>query len=165
MQNINNKYSRLTREEVLALAQRYFDATTTEEEEELLKQYVTTIYINDPAFEEVIATLSFTSYKPHERTTLTTNSVKGFSLTTRHRWQRALNIGIAAMLCIAIGISGTIWNYRNNNQCIAYIDGKKTTDTKIVIKAMKASINDINQPTDEPTVETQINDIFNTIDE
>ena len=47
MQNIYNKHSNLTREELLALAQRYFEATTTEEEEELLKQYVTTKYINE----------------------------------------------------------------------------------------------------------------------
>ena len=165
MQNINNKHSNLTREELLALAQRYFEATTTEEEEELLKQYVTTKYINDPAFEDVVATLSLAAYKVHEHSNTTDDNNKHFSITLRNHWQRALNMGIAAMLCITIGISGAIWHYQRNNQCIAYIDGKKTTDTEVVMKAMKTSINDISRPANEPTVETQINDIFNTIDE
>lgn len=150
----------ISRKEALKLTARYFEAETSEAEERLLKSFLCTPESNDPAFEEVRALMGLGAYgrrvlqggrasrtaTPHKRP------------TTLLKWAAAIAI------VLLTGVSAGTFAYQHNNQCVAYIDGRKITDSRQVMQAMRTSMHNVGAPTGTPTVESQLKDMFDTMD-
>lgn len=145
----------LTTDEALALADRYFEAQTTEAEERLLKLYVASEAAADCRFDEVRAVMGLAAY-----------SRKAQPATGKHRRHRAAIVRWAAAIAVVFAASATIGTatYRNNNQCVAYIGGKKVTDTEKVMQAMQASIDNVGASSAPSDVEAQLGDMFDTME-
>lgn len=151
-----------TANEALRLADRYFEASTTEAEEQALKAYVTGDGIDDTRFDEVRALMGLAAYgralQRRQRPSGTTGAVRHRQRTVL-RWAAAVAVGF-----LAAGATVATLSYRSDNQCVAYINGHKVTETDRVMQAMRTSIREVSAPTETPTVEAQLNDIFKTIE-
>ena len=49
------------------------------------------------------------------------------------------------------------------NVCVAYIDGQRVTDTEIVMQQAEHALAAVRRTTGEPTVEDQLTDMFQTL--
>lgn len=153
----------LTTAEALQLMERYFEAETSEQEEKVLKQFITSPAGASVQFNELRAVMGLAAFGKQMKHGQSQNLVskhrnRSYRTVTLLRWS------VAAVLCIAFGVSLSVYNFRQENQCIAYIHGQKITDSQQVIAAMHCSLADVGAPTETPSVETQLNDIFQTIE-
>ena len=69
----------------------------------------------------------------------------------------------AAAACVA-GLVLVMLAWPSKNVCVAYVDGVKITDRDEVLALMHDSWDDIALDADANTVETQLTDLFNTIE-
>ena len=142
---MNNKNR--NNEQWLMLIERYYDALTTPQEERELKDFLSTPQADAPCFDEIKATLAYfaTAKHKHKRTWSIANTI------TR---------GIAAAAILAAIIS--VWpSDREQNICIAYIDGRIETDEALVMQNMQNTMAMIGQTTSENSIEKQLSDMFN----
>lgn len=155
---------KLTPDEALRLAERYFEAETTEAEEALLKRFAASEAGASPRFDELRAVLGVAAYaRKSVGTALMQRSRRARPQFRRPekiiRWAAAAAItGIFALT----GVS--TYTYRQNNLCVAYVSGERVTDTDQVVEIMHQTLNDVDAPTGDPTVEEQLNDMFRTIE-
>jgi len=49
--------------------------------------------------------------------------------------------------------------------CIAYVNGRKVTNPDEVVKLMQKEMQAVSSPTDAPTPESQLKDMFNTLNQ
>lgn len=156
----------LTAEQARQLIQRYFDAETSEQEEAALKQFIASPEEADAQFNEVRAVMGvaicdalvFPKTNLPDRTIRLATRRKRFTLTNRHVWQRAAAICIPLLLAGGIALTGYI--HQQNNRCVAYIHGKKVTNTSQVEQAMHEALTDISRPHDAPGIEEQMSQMF-----
>ncbi len=151
-------------EEALLLGERYFDALTTEEEEAALKRYVAfETAADDARFNELRAVMGFAAKCRRTQKCISENCQPQQSVHKRiHpavRWSVA-----AAVTAVVLTSAWGTFNYRQHNECVAYIDGQRTTDTELVMQAMEASMAKMDRADEETEMEAQLNDMFNTID-
>ena len=153
------KKNRDTHNEWHRLIERYFDALTTPAEEQRLKRFLASPHSDYPEYDEIKAVLGYLSTGKRYH-------------TPREQNKRIINInqvlkwGTAA--AIAIGIFGTAtWNINKETEdiCIAYIDGKKYTDSKFVIQQMHNTMHRISSVGEQESVEQQLSNIFRTMSE
>ena len=72
-------------------------------------------------------------------------------------------IAIFAAACIVVGISMTAIHFtklETNDECVAYVYGKKYTDQQTVMAEMKRSIGEIAEDDTQDEIEQQLNDLF-----
>lgn len=156
----------LTAEQARQLIQRYFDAETSEQEEAALKQFIASPEGADAQFNEVRAVMGvaicdalvFPKNNLPDRTIRLTTRRKRFTLTSRHVWQRAATICMPLLLAGGIALTGYI--HQQNNRCVAYIHGKKVTNTSQMEQAMHEALTDISRPLDAPGIEEQMSQMF-----
>ena len=142
--NKNNRNN----EQWLMLIERYYDALTTPQEERELKEYLSTPQADAPCFDEIKATLAYFATAKQKRKS--TRSIA--STITR---------GIAAAAILAAIIS--MWHTgREQDICIAYIDGRIETDEAIVMQQMRNTMAIISHTTTEHSIENQLRNMFNT---
>ncbi len=150
-------------EEALQLGERYFEALTTEEEEKALKQYIAFQTVaDDPRFNELRAVMGFAAkYRMKHRNEATYANRKSGSFK---KFRPAVRWSVAAAITAVVLSSawGTI-AYKRHNECVAYINGQRTTDTELVMQAMEASMAKM-QTGDGQEMEAQLNDMFNTLE-
>lgn len=145
-----NHNSNISTESLLAMAERYFNATLNESEERMLKQALS--HTDDPRLNEIKAVMGFCAYGKKHR------SVKRIH---RHSalWQCATAACIAALIATA---SLSIF-HQSQSSAIAYIAGEKITDGDEVMQQMLSTMHSVDINHSDAAVETQLHDIFNTI--
>ena len=128
------------------LAARYFEAETTDAEEEALARFLVTPAAQGKEFDELRA-------------------VMGYVATGRavHRKQRTRSIRLryyAAAAAVAAPL-GT----ERANVCVAYINGERCTDKEIVLAEALKSVQKVRHDSPEETLQGQLSDIFQTLEE
>lgn len=69
---------------------------------------------------------------------------------------------IAAVLVLAVGLTAILWFYRQQeDECVAYIYGRKTTDRNVVMQEMLQSAETMTAGAEHDDVERQLNEMFN----
>ena len=92
--------------------------------------------------------------------TSSTNS----SISRTHRLSVVCKVAaIAAVVCVVCGVTLSITHYKMQNQCVAYVDGHKTTDRDEVVRVMRQSVADVGFDEGNAVVKDQLHDMFNTI--
>lgn len=150
----------------------YFEATTSEEQEMALKLFLATPEAADPFFDEIKAVMGVAAMirrkeiNPQD-TVAQVNSLnrlvrrsKYSSLSVKRqmmRWAAVFILGFAVLTPTLMH-----WQPWDNEDCVAYIDGKKTTDPKIVVQQMRRTMANTLQEdaTDDATL--QLRDLFST---
>ena len=150
----------ISRKEARKLTARYFEAETSEAEEGQLKSFLCTPESSDPAFEEVRALMGLGAYSRHvyQKRRVSRTATPRKRSTTLLRWAAAIAI------VLITGVSAGTFAYQHNNQCVAYIDGRKITDSRQVMQAMRTSMHNVGAPTGTSTVESQLKEMFDTMD-
>lgn len=152
-------------EEALKLGERYFEALCTEDEEYALRHYVAfKTAVNDTRFDELRAVMGYAAKCRIEQRNASTHDAQA-KRAWRKKIRPTMRWSVAATVTAVILSSawGTI-AYKRHNECVAYINGQRTTDTELVMQAMKASMAKMEAIDDEPEMETQLNDMFNTLE-
>ena len=137
----------------LALRDRYFEVETTDEEERLLRRFAATALAqDDPDFADLCAVMSIVAV-----------GKAASSKRQNEMKRRRLRWVWAAAACVA-GLVLVMLAWPSKNVCVAYVDGVKITDRDEVLALMHDSWDDIALDADANTVETQLTDLFNTIE-
>ena len=72
-------------------------------------------------------------------------------------------IAIFAAACIVVGISMTAIHFtklKTNDECVAYVYGKKYTDQQTVMAEMKRTMGEMTEDNTQNEIEQQLNDLF-----
>lgn len=139
----------LTLQKAERLTERFFEAQTTEAEEEWLKRFAVSPAGTAPRFDELRAVLGLAAYASRSRT------LQLRRLTLRY--------AAAAACCLLMGGAALFtYSYRQQNQCLAYINGVRTTDTERVMAAMHQTVADMAAPTGTCGFEQQLGDMLRT---
>lgn len=144
-----------TREEWLALGERYFEALTTADEERELRRFLATAEAQGREFDELRAVMGFLTVGKREQE------------RRRHRTLR-LNISrVAAVVGVLLVVAGSAFYAvdRRQNQCVAYIGGVKYTDESVVLAEMHRSMDDMGEASEAMDIDSQMADIFSTLGE
>ena len=72
---------------------------------------------------------------------------------------RLRRIAAAAAVVVAIGGAALWWNHRQNDECVAYIYGKRCTDREVVLGEMHKSLNIIAEG-EKSDADQMLNDMF-----
>ena len=137
----------------LALRDRYFEVETTDEEERLLRRFAATALAqDDPDFADLCAVMSIVAVGK-AASSKRQNEMK----RRRMRWVWAAAACVAGLVLVMLA-------WPSKNVCVAYVDGVKITDRDEVLALMHDSWEDIALDADANTVETQLTDLFNTIE-
>ena len=138
------------------LTERFFEAQTTEAEEKWLKRFAVSPAGATPRFDELRAVLGLVAYASRSRTT------PRRSRTLQLR-RLTLRYAAAAACCLLMGGAAIFtYSYRQQNQCLAYINGVRTTDTERVMAAMHQTVADMAAPTGTCGIEQQLGDMLRT---
>lgn len=147
--------SPLTLQKAERLTKRFFEAQTTEAEEEWLKRFAVSPAGASPRFDELRAVLGLAAYASRQ-----TNPRRSRTLQLR---RLTLRYAAAAACCLLMGGAALFtYSYRQQNQCLAYINGVRTTDSERVMAAMHQSVAEMAAPTGTCGFEQQLGDMLRT---
>lgn len=154
--------------EIEALVARYFEAETTDEEESRLRRLLCSSEGQDPRFDEVRVVLGFLAVgrQIHRQQPSPTKQ----PARRRPLLRRPL---AAAAAIVTICLAGTaVWTAqrtvdadRNAEVYIAYIGNRKITDKDIVMREMHNSLAAVTAAESVPTVEEQLEDMFDMLNQ
>ena len=122
------------------LAERYFEAETTPEEEKERK-----------VFEELRAVMGFMAMG-----------------RATHRKRQVHTFRYAAAAAVTgILLTATVWQLAGTKDvCVAYINGERITDTETVLNEAMKSVGKVrHNPEEANSLEKQLTDIFQTLEE
>lgn len=147
--------SPLTLQKAERLTKRFFEAQTTEAEEEWLKRFAVSPAGASPRFDELRAVLGLAAYASRQTTPRRSRTL---------RLQRQpLRYAAAVACCLIMGGAAIFtYSYRQQNQCLAYINGVRTTDSERVMAAMHQSVAEMAAPTGTCGFEQQLGDMLRT---
>lgn len=153
------------------LVERYFEADTTEEEEQALRRFLATEEAAArPEFDEARAVMGFLAVGQRLAASAAPAPEAGKGKRRPLLRLPLARVAVAASVLIAAG--SLLWLHRPQSEslppadaCIAYIGGKPTTDPAAVKEQMRLSLGEMAAPTGVPTVEEQLQDMFNTLEE
>ena len=147
--------SPLTLQKAERLTKRFFEAQTTEAEEEWLKRFAVSPAGASPRFDELRAVLGLAAYASRQ-----TNPRRSRTLQLR---RLTLRYAAAAACCLLMG-GAALFTYscRQQNECVAYINGVRTTDSERVMAAMHQSVAEMAAPTGTCGFEQQLGDMLRT---
>lgn len=146
----------MDKQDWLVLITKYFAAEITAEEELLLKRFLASNEASDEEFNEVKAVMGFCLVgKAHYQPT------KKVSIIFSNQFK----IIAAACAFFILFSSVSVWIIdRKENVCIAYINGKKCTNSALVMQEVERSLADVELPdSDSFDLEYQLKDMLQTI--
>lgn len=153
-ENNKTKFHIRSIEEWEELVERYFEAQTTDEEERQLRYFLLTEAAVGSKFDEAKVVMGFLAvgkslHQPKKK------HFAGYGI----KWVAAV------VVCCIIG--SVTWQAadRRENVCVAYIYGEKCTDSEVVMSQLKNSLRQVQRGEEEATVEEQLNDMFQTLDD
>ena len=85
------------------------------------------------------------------------------TLSRARKMVRNRLLALMAAACMVIGISMTAVHFARldaNEECVAYVYGKKYTDKQTVMAEMKRSMGEIAEDNTQDEIEQQLNDLF-----
>ena len=85
------------------------------------------------------------------------------TLSRARKMVRNRLIAIMAAACVIFAVSMTAVHFaklETNEECVAYVYGKKYTDQKTVLAEMKRSMGEIAEDNPQDEIEQQLNDLF-----
>ncbi len=137
------------------LIERYFDALTTDADERRLRRFLCSPAGADPRYDDVRAVMGFMAV--------------GRQAERRRQWarprRRQAHWAVAAcFLAVVAAGAGWVVTDSRRNVCVAYVDGRRITNTESVMRQVARSIDAVGRPDAASTVEQQLNDMFNTLD-
>ena len=145
----------LTLQKAERLTERFFEAQTTEAEEEWLKRFAVSPAGTAPRFDELRAVLGLAAYARRQQAPVHSRTLQLRRLTLRY--------AAAAACCLLMGGAALFtYSYRQQNQCLAYINGVRTTDSERVMAAMHQSVAEMAAPTGTCGFEQQLGDMLRT---
>lgn len=158
-------------EEALACAERYFEALTSEAEELALKCYAASDEAAaDSRFDELRAVMGLAAMGRRLANKKSTNvsiqpNDKAVTLSRQGQRMRSFRPKLVRLIstaaaCVVVALVGTILLRPSEQECVAYISGNRTTDPQQVMQAMQRSIDQMEQADEVPSVENQLNDMF-----
>lgn len=144
----NNNY---TTDQLLEMAERYFNASLSDSEEATLKRAVAASA--DPRLNEIKAVLGFSAYGRHI-------NVSTKKQVSRHNivWR------LSAAACItALLTTSAIAYMRSGSYSIAYIAGEKTTNDTEVMQQMLSAMQSVDINQSDRAVDNELQNVFSTI--
>lgn len=149
---INNTHKR-TPDEWHELVDRYFEAETTAQEEKELKRFLLTRTGRQPAFDEIRSVISYIAY--HKPIRQEMRSSFRPSAPVFRQW------AAMGLILISCGIAGLRYLvYRQQNYQIAYVYGKKLTQSDEVMKQMHLVMKDMCEDMEEVSVESELKKVL-----
>ena len=133
------------------LADRYFEAETTPEEEKELACFLATPLSQSKDFEELRAVMGFMAMG-----------------RATHRKRQVHTFRYAAAAAVTgILLTATVWQLAGTKDvCVAYINGERITDTETVLNEAMKSVGKVrHNPEEANSLEKQLTDIFQTLEE
>ena len=163
-------------EEALACAERYFEAQTSEEEELALRCFAASAEAEaDPRFDELRAVMGLAAVGRRvygSTASVHTDRVKPtvrIELSERKRARRPVlklvHTLSAAAACVAVVAGISMFLQNREPECVAYIGGHRTTDPQQVTLAMHRSMAQMSRTAAAPTVENQLNEMFQQLEQ
>lgn len=146
MMNMNNELR------IRTLTERFLNGETTLKEEQWLAQCYRSHRVPEDllALRPMFMGLEAISLE-HERA----GSKPARKAVLWRRW-----VAVAACVAILLAGGGTLLWQRQQNECVAYIYGKKCTDRDVVMKELQRSITEVTADDGNVDVERQLNDLF-----
>lgn len=156
MKNEMNIHQTRSPQEWEELVERYFDAMTSDKEEQELKAFLLTPAATGNVFDEARAVMGF----------LKVGQTLHKEKSRKHFWNNTHYWKIAAV-CFGITFGATLWSrwYSTNNICEAYIYGKRHTEVALVMAQLHNSLDKVYDASEEDIVETQLNEMFQLMEE
>lgn len=163
-------------EEALACAERYFEAQTSEEEEQALRRFAASAEAEaDARFDELRAVMGLAAVgrrvygsTSSTRTDKVKPTVRIEHSERKHARRPVLKLVrtfSAAAACVAVAAGISMFLQNREPECVAYIGGHRTTDPQQVTLAMHRSMEQMSRTADVPTVENQLNEMFQQLDQ
>ena len=143
------------RAEWLAIAEKYFDATTNDNEEKALRDFLSSAESNHPAFDEIKAVMGYLAAARHIENV---NAREKRAVRKKH----LIHWAAAAIIAFIVG-TGTILltgNPDNDDIYVADINGKIYTDKEFVVAHMQHTMSMIASTTKENNIEEQLGAMF-----
>lgn len=143
------------RAEWLAIAEKYFDATTNDNEEKALRDFLSSAESNHPAFDEIKAVMGYLAAARHIENV---NAREKRAVRKKH----LVHWAAAAIIAFIVG-TGTILptgNPDNDDIYVADINGKIYTDKEFVVAHMQHTMSMIASTTKENNIEEQLGAMF-----
>lgn len=156
----------LTPRRASELTALFFEGRTTEEEERALKIFLASPDGQSTEFDEIRAVLAFCARHHKRNAPLRANPAAAASdsnTTKRRRLLRPQRWAAAACVALMAATGIASFMYQEKNQCVAYVSGKKITDSERVLQEMHHSIRNVGAPPQETDVEAELRDMFKTI--
>lgn len=153
------------------LVRRYFEAETTDEEEMRLRRFLVSEEGKDIRYDEVRAVMGFLACGRAQgaagafRSEAAAHEVP--SVPCRHRrlsvWLKACAVA-AVLVLVALPVT---WRLAaaGPNVCVAYVGGREVTAPDAVLEQMFRSFEDVGLADGTASVETQLNEMFDTLEE
>ncbi len=156
-------------EDMKRLTERFFEGGTTLEEEQMLYAYyngkdvVPDLEVYAELFRN-FAALPFSSEDGEMAHSVEMQTNKAAPVALRPHIKRLRKIAIAASITLLVGFGAyyVLSSNSSDNECVAYIYGKKCTDPDLVIMEMQRTLSDMNEMDEENEMESQLIDMFTT---
>lgn len=141
-----------TEDEIKRLTERFFEGETTLDEEKVLYAYYSQTNIASELAEYTEVMRGFGSLPIREEKRQRSGMFKSI-------YRR---IAIAASIIILIGVGTLILQKTStpDEECVAYIYGKKSTDRAMISQELRRSMNEICEMTAEDDIKSQLQDLF-----
>lgn len=156
-------------EDMKRLTERFFEGETTLEEEQTLYAYYNGKNIA-PDLEEYaemfrdFAALPFSSDDMETTHTVEMPTEIAKPMVHRPYIKTFWRIAVAASLTLLVGFGAyhVLSSDSSDNECVAYIYGKKYTDPDLVTMEMQRTLSEMNEMDEENEMESQLIDMFTT---
>lgn len=161
--------------EIQTLADRYFEALTTDAEEDRLRRLLCTPAGMDSRYDDIRAVLGFVSVGRDKYLAEACHAAqkprKRFHYFGKPHFKPLYRrVGAVAAVVAVVGVTAlSVWKWMGSdpygNICVAYVGNCVITDEEQVLQEMKNTLADVNGTDAPPTVEGQLEDMFNTLKE
>ena len=153
-------------EDMKRLTERFFEGETTLEEEQTLYAYYkgTDISVELEEYAEVFRDFAALSFDKETTPSYDKNEEKTKAVIGTKSKKLFLRIAVAASVTLlaTIGTYHLLSSTSSDDECVAYIYGKKYTDPALVNQEMLRAMSEFSVEDDENGVESQLRDMFTT---
>lgn len=146
------------------LTERYFAAETTPDEERELCRFLASPQGQQPQFDDVRHVMGYliTARRLHTAPAAQSPATPAHAPARRLRWKRLAAAAAVALVLVVPPVARYVWQSRN--VCVAYVNGQKITDPQLVMQQARRSIEIVADTPNRPTMDSQLNDMFSTLD-
>jgi len=141
------------------LISRYFEALTSEAEERELRRFLAGEAGADARYDEVRAVMGYLSTGRRLHAVAAPPTAGRPTMRLRKKVLRYAAV-LAAGLLLGGGGLYVSRQAAEDEVCVAYVQGRRVTETEAVLAQMRMSVKNVTDASDELSVETQLGDMF-----